>query len=231
MRKKSCENRVLWDYVGQLSFTAKKTISSELSLKDHADEDLMRFFQKGNAQAFEVLLARHKKPVFNFIYKYLRDMQSAEEGFQEVFLRVVRSKLEYKPSAKFTTWLYTLARNYCIDQIRKSKFRNHISLDQHSHNNEGQSHFADKLLEVPENVHSLSSAKELSEKVFDILSQVNPEQKEVFILRHYQHLSFDEIAKLTKVPVNTVKSRMRYVLMHLQKELEQLGILGVNDLK
>src|SRR5262249_997579 len=92
-------------------------------LQDDADEDLMVAYQKGEVRAFEILLHRHRKPVFNFILRYVGDKETAEDLLQETFMRVIKGSDAYKRQAKFTTWLYTIARNLCVDQTRRRKHR------------------------------------------------------------------------------------------------------------
>src|SRR5689334_25272204 len=96
---------------------------------DAADEDLMVQCQRGEVRAFEVLLSRHRKPVYNFILRFVGDREAAEDLLQESFMRVVKGAEAYKREAKFTTWLYTIARNLCVDQTRSRKQRKHASLD------------------------------------------------------------------------------------------------------
>lgn len=186
------------------------------------DEALVKAFQKGDEQSFQVLLARHKKPVYNFLFKFLGNREAAEEAFQEVFLRVVKFIGDYKPSAKFTTWLYTIARNYSIDYSRKEKFRRHLSLDDRDNNE--YSPLQNQVASNDFGADELTSANELEALLYKILDGLNPEQKEVFLMRETQGLQFDEIAKIIGVSVNTVKSRMRYALQAIQKKFIELGI-------
>ena len=93
------------------------------------DEALMQAFCDGDAAAFEALVGRHQRGVYNFLLRSVGQKARAEELLQEVFLRVVRAKGRYTPSAKFTTWLYSIARNLSVDESRRAKFRKHQSLD------------------------------------------------------------------------------------------------------
>ena len=96
---------------------------------DQADEDLMVMYQQGEVRAFETLLGRHRKSVYNFILRFVGDKETAEDLLQETFMRVIKGADAYKRQAKFTTWLYTIARNLCVDQTRRRKHRRHASLD------------------------------------------------------------------------------------------------------
>ena len=96
---------------------------------DVADEELLRRFNNGRAEAFEVLLGRYERPLFNFILRHVSERTRAEEIMQDAFLRVIERSKEFKGESKFSTWLYTIARNLCIDESRKMVFRRHKSLD------------------------------------------------------------------------------------------------------
>ena len=97
--------------------------------KDEADEVLLQAYRAGDVRAFERLVARHEKPVWNFIRRFVADAATAEDLLQEVFLRVVKSADEWRGAAKFSTWLYTIARNLTVDHARRAVHRNAASLD------------------------------------------------------------------------------------------------------
>src|SRR5690349_25117691 len=89
----------------------------------------MVWYHKGGVRDLEVLLSRHRKPVFNFSFRFVGDRKTAKDLQQEAFMRVIKGADAYKRQAKFTTWLYTIARNLCVDQTRRRKHRRHASLD------------------------------------------------------------------------------------------------------
>ncbi len=89
----------------------------------------MAAYRAGDVRAFETLLARHEKPVWNFLRRFVPDASTAEDLLQEVFLRVVKGADEWKGTAKFSTWLYTIARNLTVDQSRRAVHRQAASLD------------------------------------------------------------------------------------------------------
>src|SRR3954454_13115342 len=97
--------------------------------RDRSDEELMLAYQRGEVRAFEALTLRHRGPVFNFILRFTGDRARAEDLLQEAWLKVVRGAGDYQPKARFTTWLYTLARNLCVDSSRKERYRQADSLD------------------------------------------------------------------------------------------------------
>lgn len=209
---------------GRLGSTVKTQSKTDLPLNLQSDEELMQAYQSGNANAFQVLLGRHHRPVSNFIFRFLRNEEAVEEAFQEVFLRVVKNAKDYKKSAKFTTWLYTITRNFCIDELRKRKFRNHAAL--YNEDDVSGDRFVSEDEIRREEAYEVSTAKQAEGHLDAALTKLPVEQREVFLLRHFQGLPFDEIARVSGTSVNTVKSRMRYALQSIQKHFAAYGILG-----
>jgi RNA polymerase sigma-70 factor (ECF subfamily) len=192
------------------------------------DEELMHAFCRGDARSFEILVARHQRGVFNFLFRSVRNQSRAEELLQEVFLRVVRARSRYEASAKFTTWLYSIARNLCVDESRRAKFRDHQSLDAPRRGNKdgaGSPMVAQLAAEqVP--TDEAADAPTIRNRVEAAVQSLPEEQREVFLLRQISGLSFREIADAVGIPENTVKSRMRYALEKLRVELGDLRVMA-----
>jgi RNA polymerase sigma-70 factor, ECF subfamily len=190
-------------------------------LADAPDEDLMVQYQQGEVRAFELLLGRHQRPIFNFILRFVGDRETAEDLLQETFMRVIKGAAAYKRQAKFTTWLYTIARNLCVDQTRRRKHRRHASLDAPMSASEDSG----TLMEVIPG-HDMASDrasinKQLHETMQRAIAGLSEEQREVFLMREFLDLPFKQIAEVVGVPENTVKSRMRYALEKLRLELDE----------
>jgi RNA polymerase sigma-70 factor, ECF subfamily len=189
-----------------------------------ADEVLMEAFRDGDARAFEQLVTRHQRGVYNFLLRSARDRARAEELLQEVFLRVIRSKQRYERTAKFTTWLYAIARNLCVDESRRARFRDHASLDASRRGRDGEG--GQPLLatlaaeDVP--TDEAAEAGTLRERLAAAVDRLPEDQREVFLLRQMAGLSFREIGETVGIPENTVKSRMRYALEKLRGDLGDL---------
>ena len=195
---------------------------------ERSDEQLMLAFRGGEARAFEALVRRHRAPVFNFILRYTGQRARAEDLLQETWLKVVRSAVEYEPRARFTTWVYTIARNLCVDSARKESYRQADSLDAPaSASDEGDGRALGEMLpdggNSPERGAHNARLRPMLERA---LSSLPDEQREVFILREYSGIAFKEIAQVTNTAENTVKSRMRYALEGLRKRLTELGVDG-----
>jgi RNA polymerase sigma-70 factor (ECF subfamily) len=188
---------------------------------EDADEDLMVRYQQGEVRAFEVLLTRHRKPVYNFILRFVGDKETAEDLLQEAFMRVIRGAEAYKRQAKFTTWLYTIARNLCVDQTRRRKHRKHASLDAPMDATDDSG----TLLDVIPSNEMASDRKSVNKQLFASMQRaidaLGEEQREVFLMREFLDMPFKQIAEVVGVPENTVKSRMRYALEKLRLELDE----------
>ena len=188
---------------------------------EDADEDLMVSYQRGEVRAFEVLLSRHRKPVFNFILRFVGDKETAEDLLQEAFMRVIRGAEAYKRQAKFTTWLYTIARNLCVDQTRRRKHRKHASLDAPMDGSDDSGTLLDVLPSHEMASDRKSANKQLHETMQRAIHGLSEEQREVFLMREFLDMPFKQIADVVGVPENTVKSRMRYALEKLRLELDE----------
>lgn len=185
-----------------------------------ADEELLARFARGDASAFELLYGRYRRPIYTYILRSARDQGHAEELLQEVFLRVVQRAEEFKGDSKFSTWLYSITRNLCIDHSRKMAFRRHQSLDATRDGEDGVgSSLGDRTAAEDIPADRLVDSTALAVRMEAAIGALPDDQREVFLMRQVQQLPFQEIAEITGVPENTVKSRMRYALERLQKVL------------
>jgi RNA polymerase sigma-70 factor (ECF subfamily) len=187
---------------------------------DATDEMLMVRYQRGDQEAFVELVRRYQTPVFNFVIRQLRDSSLAEDATQEVFLRVVQNANEFKHEARFSSWLYAIARNLAVDLLRKLVHRRHSSLEQPVAGAESGS--LGESLSDPHPRAAIERSAVSSEVAGSILRAIDglpAEQREVFLLREIARLPFREIAEIAGVGENTVKSRMRYALDRLQTAL------------
>ena len=191
-----------------------------------SDEALMLKYAKGDVGAFEQLVERHRRPLFGYLCRVLRNRETAEDTFQEVFIRVMKARSTYKKKAKFSTWLYRIAHNACIDALRRAKYRKTESLSKpKSAAGESQLTLLDALPSPNPGPDVEFDRRQFSEALKKCIERLNPDQREVFILRQYQNLPFQEIARVTGATESTVKSRMRYALKRLRKMLVEENIV------
>ena len=178
------------------------------------DQDLMLRYRDGDTQAFEELYGRHKGPLYRYLLRHTGNAANAEEVFQEVWIKVIRSRDGYRPLAKFTTWLYRIGHNCFIDHVRRQG-RNALES-----RNETQ---PDELMAAHGNPESAAVLSESGEKLSRAISDLPPDQREAFLLRVEGGFGLNEIASITDAGRETVKSRLRYAMRKLREALEDNG--------
>jgi RNA polymerase sigma-70 factor (ECF subfamily) len=187
------------------------------------DEVLMAAYRAGDARAFERLLARHEKPVWNFLRRFVADAGTAEDLLQEVFLRVVKGAEDWKGTAKFSTWLYTIARNLTVDQSRRALHRQTASLDgggRAGADDDGALEtLHDRIAAREPGAEQRLADQQMGRRIDAAVSALPDDQREVFLMREVMDMPFAEIAVAVGASEPTVKSRMRYALTKLREAL------------
>ncbi|HSS69235.1 MAG TPA: RNA polymerase sigma factor [Casimicrobiaceae bacterium] len=183
-----------------------------------SDEELMLAYAAGDPSAFDALYARHKGGVYRYLARQCRQAGIADELFQDVWMNLIRARASYAPTAKFTTWLYRLAHNRMIDHFRSSGHLTLVSSDDEAHE--------DAVVALPaaraSEPEPRAQNRELGARLRAAVAALPPAQREAFLLQQEGELSLAEIAALTGVGVETVKSRLRYALSKLRAELADL---------
>jgi RNA polymerase sigma-70 factor, ECF subfamily len=185
----------------------------------HRDEDLMLAYAAGDAAAFDALYARHKGGVYRYLLRQCRQRGVADELFQDVWMNLIRARATYTPTAKFTTWLYRLAHNRLIDHYRASGHLTLVSVDDEEH----EGFVATIPAARGDEPQPRAENRELGERLRAAVAALPPAQREAFLLQHEGGLSLAEIAELTGVGTETVKSRLRYAVGKLRGELSDLN--------
>lgn len=184
------------------------------------DVGLMLEFQKGSKSAFETLMQIHYSPVLNFINRFCANRESAEDLTQEVFLRVYKSASRYKPKAQFKTWLYTIAKNVCLNELRKSKdFVTSLDAAAISGDVEVQKQLADPNNPGPDEE---VIRKEKALVIRQAISDLPENQRLAVILRRFDHFSYAEIAEILEVSDKAVKSLLSRAKVNLKHRLSRL---------
>jgi RNA polymerase sigma-70 factor, ECF subfamily len=186
-----------------------------MSASARSDEDLMLAYAAGDAAAFDLLYARHKGGVYRYLLRQCRQSATADELFQDVWSNLIRARESYVPTAKFTTWLYRLAHNRWIDQVRADGHLTLVSADDEPHEELVAAIPASRIDEPESRVEN----RQLAERLKAAVASLPPAQRDAFLLQQEGDLSLSEIAELTGVGVETVKSRIRYALAKLRGEL------------
>jgi RNA polymerase sigma-70 factor (ECF subfamily) len=182
------------------------------------DADLLNAYLAGDERAFETLIRRHRGRMMASILQIVRDRDIAEDLYQEALIKIVNvlRKGHYDEKGKFLPWALRVCRNQAIDHFRREKRNPQFNASDHS-----------ALLD---NFYYTEESRErgmirAEEKVFmrDLIRKLPEKQREVLIMRHYNNLSFKDIAELTDVSINTALGRMRYALVNLRKLAEERG--------
>ncbi len=193
------------------------------TLPPETDEALLARYRRGDAAAFRALVRKHQRPLYNFALRQVHTPSTAEDIVQEVFVRVVQNVATFKEEARFTTWAYTIARNLCIDHLRKRVHRRHASLDAPQSEGEGGDGptLGDKVAGTTAGADRVAIGKQLQTHIAAAVEKLPDDQREVFLMRQLGELPFKDIAEIIGIPENTVKSRMRYALERLQAALAE----------
>ncbi|MGL4630054.1 MAG: RNA polymerase sigma factor [Leadbetterella sp.] len=176
------------------------------------ESELLSAYIQGDESAFATLVNRYSSKIYTTIYLVVRDKEIAEDLVQDTFIKAIRTLKEgrYNEEGKFLPWILRIAHNLAIDYFRRAKRYPSVVFEDGS-NVFNSLNFADDSIE------SLQITKESHEHLRSMIKQLPPQQREVLILRHYEDLSFQEIAETTGVSINTALGRMRYALINLRK--------------
>ena len=183
-----------------------------------SDEILIKKFQEGDVGAYNQLVNRFKDRLLNFIYRFVNDIDLAEDLVQDTLLKLYTHKDSYQEIAKFSTWLYTIAANLARTELRKKKRRKTFSVTELSRDDR---EFIIASSDVdPSEDHS---SQIFEKSVQRALAELPDDFKTIIILRDIQELSYDEISKIVDVPLGTVKSRINRGRVKLQQLLKKKG--------
>jgi len=187
------------------------------------DEELIVKFLAGNTAAFNTLVWRWQKPIFNFIMRYIGDADKAKDVMQQTFIRAYQNLPKLRQKGKFTTWLFQIAVNQCKTELLQSK-RTYIPIDHIHAHPEGNRSGNDPQHVLKTKDNSMGNQAELSRILNQALQSIPSEQRIVVIMKNYHELKFWEIAEILKEPLNTIKSRLYYGLRAMRKVLEDWGL-------
>jgi RNA polymerase sigma-70 factor, ECF subfamily len=184
---------------------------------DEDDGELMLRYAGGDLRAFAALYARHRGPLYRYVARLVQDREVADDLFQEVWSRVIAHRERYEPRARFSTYLYRVARNCCIDHLRRVAARpGLLAASAEAGDEDPTLALCAPDEDSPEN--RLARA-ELIARYRAAIESLPLEQRDAFLLTEQSGLSLEEIAAVTGVGLETAKSRLRYALAKLRKAL------------
>lgn len=183
------------------------------------DQDLVARAREGREAAHRELIGRYQRPVLSLIYRLVHDRELAEDLAQETFIKVLNALDRYNPSYKFSSWIFKIAHNTAIDQLRK-KDPETISLDGSPHAETAEQTAASTIVAVAtdETPEEFTASRELGREINKALAGLRPEYRTAIILWHVEGRPYDEIAEIMDLPLGTVKT----FIHRARKELKQI---------
>jgi len=189
-------------------------------VKTVSEQELLACCKEGDIDAFEQLIEAYQGKILNYCYRMLGNRSDAEDAAQEVFVKVFRFIKSFSGQSSFSTWLYKVASNVCLDFLRKSKRPDHATVSLNQVNSEGEEFslsLEDNTYAPYQNVQMTEAQRALAAA----LDKLSPEHKKVIVLRDIEGLSYEEIARILGTAEGTVKSRINRGRQTLQKLLEK----------
>ena len=183
----------------------------------YTDEELIARFQEGDEQAYTELVNRYRDKLMTFVYRFVNDMEQAEDIIQDTMLKLYTHKHYYRNIAKFSTWIYTIAGNLAKTELRKRKSRKVTNISQMGPEDRDY-----ELPSVAPETDEVVQSEYIEKKIQAAIQNLPLHFRTVTILRDIQELSYEEISKIVEVPLGTVKSRINRARLQLQKELKDL---------
>lgn len=189
---------------------------------EETDENLVKLAQNGDRAAFQMLMERYQRRIFNLCYGMLRNKDDAADLVQEAFIKAYKNIDRFKGNSKFYTWLYRIAKNACIDFIRKQKRRRTVDFDD-SIRREEPVDGDETLLPSPLGINpaKVAGRKELLEQIEAALDTLSDNHREILILREIDGLAYQEIADTLDISIGTVMSRLYHARKYMQNELSE----------
>lgn len=182
-----------------------------------SDLKLIRKCKRGEEAAFEALLNRYRGPIYSLCFRMTRHSEDAHDLAQEIFIKVFSLLERYDEEYAFSSWLFRIATNHCIDYLRRNRLR-FLSLDGGGHKDNEEIEF--QLPDSGPCPDTVLQRKEALDRLEEIIDQLPPHYRAITLLRHDQELSYEEIAEILDLPLGTVKARIHRARNLIQQMLK-----------
>lgn len=190
----------------------------EYLLMSDGEKLLLEKAKAGDVAAFEELIENYQKKIFNIAFRIVGNYDDANDLAQEVLIRIYKSIGGFKEQSSFSTWIYRITTNVCLDDIRKRKNRKVISLDEEIHVDDGE--VKRQIVSDDPLPEETAERAELRELVGNAIQSLSEEHRLVIVMRDLQGFSYEEIARILKCPEGTVKSRINRARLALRNVLK-----------
>jgi RNA polymerase sigma-70 factor, ECF subfamily len=188
-----------------------------------SDQDVITHAREGRESAFRELIRRYERPVFSVIYRMVHDREMAEDLAQETFIKVLNALDRYDPKYKFSSWIFKIAHNATLDQLRKKEPET-LSLDgsPHARTQDQADATSFTAVDSTENPEQYTQSKELGSEIEAAIERLRPEYRAAIVLWHVEGRPYDEIAEIMELPLGTVKTYIHRGRNELRGMLEHL---------
>lgn len=186
-------------------------------MKINSDQQLIRDYLAGDEKSLEILIERYLKLIYSFIHRYVGSSKEAEDITQEVFIKVWRNLRKFNQQKTFKTWVFTIAKNTCIDALRKKKTIPFSSFE----NQKGENRLIETLADPSPLPDELIEQADIGQILTSAIDTLSPKYRMVLFLRYNDHFAFREIAESLGESINTIKTRHRRGIAMLRISLQQ----------
>lgn len=180
-----------------------------------SDEELAIKTKAGDEQAFQELMERYMKPIFNFVRQYSKTSEDAEDIAQDTFFKVWKYIDKYDEKQSFKPWLYTIARNTALDFLKKKRPASFSDLE----DSDSDLSFSDTLVDPEPLPDEVFKKDHIAKKLGEMMNDIHPDHRAILIMHYHEDMTFDEIAEIVDKPMNTIKSWHRRALIKLREKL------------
>ena len=199
-----------------MSQNLQTQLTGSLNMKDDfklSDEKLIALFQSGDINAYNELVERYKERLFNFVLRYFNNKEQAEDVVQDTLIKLYTHASYYKNVAKFSTWIFTIAKNNALTELRKNKRKRTESLWTEDGN---PIDINSKEQSLDQKTHNEFAINQLNR----FLDEIPENFRMAVVLRDFQELSYDEISKILEIPIGTIKSRINRGRIQLAEKMK-----------
>lgn len=190
-----------------------KVLNEQMTEISTGEDALVLQAQNGSTAAFEQIIVLYQKRIFKMAYGYLKNTEDAKEVVQETFMKLYKSIGSYQQGSRFSSWLYRIAANLCVDHYRKNKLRTEREGDT---DNLVGDHYQVTETDDPE-THMTNEI--MKAQIHDAVAHLSKQEQKVFMLKHFSHMKYQEIADVMDISVGTVKSTHHRAVTNIKKRI------------
>ncbi len=195
---------------------------SAIRVEKDDDADVVRRCKGGDREAFDILVEKYYKKIYNLAYRFVGDSEEANDLAQEIFTAAYQNMKRFRGDAKFSTWLFQIAANRGKNRFKYLKRRGHFANRAQRDGDEEKDALQREIPDESTNPETLFASKQIRKIVQDAINDLEPDHKEIVILRDIEGFSYDEIAQILDLPEGTTKSRLHRARMVVKEKLKKV---------